>query len=132
MYLELNHRGFLVFEVIFFPYLTVENPVINLLVCLCFFRLHEVIKFDSLVGFDTMQAVTQRLVARKGPTKANAETDKVVKTLIKFKESAWKFVYFLSSEALALTVTYNEPWFTSTRNYWTGPGNQVWPDQKVK
>jgi hypothetical protein len=29
-------------------------------------------------------------------------------------------------------VTYNEPWFTTTRNFWVGPGDQVWPDQKIK
>jgi ceramide synthetase len=31
-----------------------------------------------------------------------------------------------------LSVTYNEPWFTTTRNFWVGPGDQIWPDQKVK
>lgn len=30
----------------------------------------------------------------------------------KFKESAWKSVYFLSGESLFLPVTYSEPWFT--------------------
>ncbi|XP_064954906.1 ASC1-like protein 1 [Musa acuminata AAA Group] len=50
----------------------------------------------------------------------------------KFKESAWKFVYFLSGELLSLSVTYNEPWFTRTRYFWVGPGDQVWPDQKIK
>ncbi|XP_052200029.1 ceramide synthase 1 LOH3 [Diospyros lotus] len=50
----------------------------------------------------------------------------------KFKESAWKCVYFLSAEILALSVTYNEPWFTNTVYFWVGPGNQVWPDQKIK
>lgn len=79
-----------------------------------------------------MQGITRRLVLGKEPIKASAETDGTRKTLIKFKESAWKFVYFLSSEALALSVTYNEPWFTSTRNYWIGPGEQLWPDQKIK
>ncbi|PWZ23031.1 ASC1-like protein 1 [Zea mays] len=50
----------------------------------------------------------------------------------KFKESAWKCMYFLSGELLALSVTYNEPWFTTTRNFWVGPGDQIWPDQKIK
>jgi len=31
-----------------------------------------------------------------------------------------------------LSVTYNEPWFTTTRNFWVGPGDQIWPDQKIK
>ncbi|KAH9288452.1 hypothetical protein KI387_032569, partial [Taxus chinensis] len=50
----------------------------------------------------------------------------------KFKESAWKLLYYFSAESLALAVTYNEPWFTNTRNFWVGPGDQIWPDQKVK
>ncbi|URE35344.1 ASC1-like protein [Musa troglodytarum] len=25
-----------------------------------------------------------------------------------------------------------EPWLTNTRYFWVGPGNQVWPDQKIK
>nr|XP_025885850.1 protein ASC1-like [Solanum lycopersicum] len=54
------------------------------------------------------------------------------KKMNKFKESAWKFMYFLSAEIFALYVTYNEPWFTNTRYYWTGPGDQVWPDLKMK
>jgi hypothetical protein len=41
-------------------------------------------------------------------------------------------MYFLSGELLALSVTYNEPWFTTTRNFWVGPGDQIWPDQKIK
>lgn len=54
------------------------------------------------------------------------------KKLNKFKESAWKCVYFLTAELLALSVTYNEPWFTSTKYFWEGPGDQTWPDQKIK
>uniref|UniRef100_A0A452XNK4 TLC domain-containing protein n=1 Tax=Aegilops tauschii subsp. strangulata TaxID=200361 RepID=A0A452XNK4_AEGTS len=54
------------------------------------------------------------------------------KKINKFKESAWKFVYFLSAELFALFVTYNEPWFTNTRYFWVGPGEQLWPDQKMK
>uniref|UniRef100_A0A0D6R5G8 TLC domain-containing protein n=1 Tax=Araucaria cunninghamii TaxID=56994 RepID=A0A0D6R5G8_ARACU len=50
----------------------------------------------------------------------------------KFKESAWKCLYYFSAESLALAVTYNEPWFTSTHNFWVGPGDHIWPDQKVK
>ncbi|XP_054809868.1 ceramide synthase 1 LOH3-like isoform X1 [Prosopis cineraria] len=60
------------------------------------------------------------------------ETHEGRKKIRKFKESAWKCVYYLSSEILALTVTYDEPWFTNTRNFWVGPGDQVWPDQKIK
>ncbi|KAL8196355.1 hypothetical protein R6Q57_024650 [Mikania cordata] len=54
------------------------------------------------------------------------------KKIIKFMESAWKFVYYLSAEILSLAVTYNEPWFTKTTNFWIGPGYQRWPEQKMK
>ncbi|XP_021853664.1 ceramide synthase 1 LOH3 [Spinacia oleracea] len=54
------------------------------------------------------------------------------KKLRKFKESAWKCVYYLSAEIVALSVTYDEPWFTQTKYFWVGPGDQVWPDQKMK
>ncbi|KAG1327496.1 ASC1-like protein 1 [Cocos nucifera] len=60
------------------------------------------------------------------------EANKRQKKIIKFKESAWKCVAFLSEELLSLSVTYNEPWFKSTRYFWVGPGEQVWPDQKIK
>eukprot|EP00249_Psilotum_nudum_P018851 c26989_g1_i1 orf=488-1420(+) len=61
-----------------------------------------------------------------------AEEEERMKKHVKFKESGWKCVFFLSEELLALAVTWNEPWFTNTRNFWVGPGDQVWPDQKVK
>lgn len=54
------------------------------------------------------------------------------KRITKFKESAWKFVYYLSAEIVTLGVTYNEPWFTKTTNFWIGPDHQRWPDQKMK
>ncbi|KAF2312774.1 hypothetical protein GH714_040006 [Hevea brasiliensis] len=68
----------------------------------------------------------------KGHQTLDVETDERKKKIRKFKESAWKCVYFLSGEILALTVTYNEPWFTNTKCFWVGPGSQVWPDQKMK
>lgn len=51
---------------------------------------------------------------------------------VKFKESAWKCLYFLSASFFALAVIYKESWFTNTKMFWVGPGEQVWPDQKVK
>lgn len=54
------------------------------------------------------------------------------KKIQKFKESAWKFVYFLSAEIFALSVSYNEPWFTNTKYFWIGPGNQMWPILEYK
>lgn len=66
---------------------------------------------------------TQRLVNINGGRR---------RRINKFKESAWKLVYFLSAEILALVVTCNEPWFTNTRYFWSGPGDLVWPDLKMK
>ncbi|XP_020580512.1 ASC1-like protein 1 [Phalaenopsis equestris] len=64
--------------------------------------------------------------------KVDLETEDGRKKIRKFKESAWKCLYFLSGELLSLYVTYNEPWFKDTRYFWEGPGDQVWPDQKIK
>ncbi|KAK9276990.1 hypothetical protein L1049_006529 [Liquidambar formosana] len=74
----------------------------------------------------------RRLIFQKGQQRLEVETDERKKKLRKFKESAWKCIYFLSAELLALSVIYDEPWFTNTRYFWVGPGNQVWPDQKMK
>ncbi|KAF7808972.1 ASC1-like protein [Senna tora] len=74
----------------------------------------------------------RQLIFGKGHEKLDLQTDERIKKIRKFKESAWKCVYYLSAEILALAVTYDEPWFTNTRNFWVGPGDQVWPDQKIK
>lgn len=78
------------------------------------------------------EKVGRRLIFGKGMQVVENETDERKKKIRKFKESAWKCVYFLSAEILALVVTYNEPWFTKTKYFWVGPGNQRWPDQKYK
>lgn len=54
------------------------------------------------------------------------------KKLIKYKESAWKCVYFTTAELLALAVTYNEPWFSQTQWFYLGPGDQIWPNLTAK
>jgi hypothetical protein len=54
------------------------------------------------------------------------------RTVVKFKESLWKLCYFLSAEIMALYITYNEPYFLESRNFWVGPGSQQWPNQKIK
>ncbi|KMT08354.1 hypothetical protein BVRB_6g140370 [Beta vulgaris subsp. vulgaris] len=77
------------------------------------------------------EKIGKRLIFEKNCQIKDADIDGK-KKLRKFKESAWKCVYYLSAEILALSVTYNEPWFTNTKNFWVGPGDQVWPDQKVK
>ncbi|CAL9777513.1 unnamed protein product [Musa acuminata subsp. burmannicoides] len=78
------------------------------------------------------EKLAKRLIPQKSSEKLSTGIDSRRKKINKFKESAWKFVYFLSGELLALSVTYNEPWLTNTRYFWVGPGNQVWPDQKIK
>lgn len=54
------------------------------------------------------------------------------KKFIKFKESAWKGLYYLTAEVFALAVTYNEPWFTESKQFWIGPGDQQWPNQMMR
>ncbi|KAK1372480.1 LAG1 longevity assurance-like protein 1 [Heracleum sosnowskyi] len=39
---------------------------------------------------------------------------------------------FERAEVLALAVTYDQPWFTNTGNFWTGSGDQLWPELKTK
>lgn len=77
------------------------------------------------------EKIGKRLIFGKNYQMKDADIDGK-KKLRKFKESAWKCVYYLSAEIIALSVTYNEPWFTQTKYFWVGPGDQVWPDQKVK
>ncbi|CAK9157363.1 unnamed protein product [Ilex paraguariensis] len=72
------------------------------------------------------------LIFGKGQQMLAVETDERRKKIRKFKESAWKCVYYLSAEILALAVTYDEPWFSKTKYFWVGPEDQVWPDQKYK
>lgn len=74
----------------------------------------------------------RRLIFGKGRRLAKIETPEQEKKIHKFKESAWKCVYFLSAEIFALVVTYNEPWFTETIYFWKGPGDQAWPEQMCK
>ncbi|CAA2977463.1 ASC1 [Olea europaea subsp. europaea] len=74
----------------------------------------------------------RRIIFGKGMQVVEHETAERRKKIRKFKESAWKFVYYLSAEILALLVTCNEPWFRNTKYFWVGPGNQSWPDQKYK
>ncbi|KAL3501583.1 hypothetical protein ACH5RR_036032 [Cinchona calisaya] len=74
----------------------------------------------------------RRLIFGKGQVTQDNATDEQRKKIRKFKESAWKCIYYLSAELFALAVTYNEPWFTKTKYFWVGPGDQAWPDQKNK
>ncbi|XP_022737812.1 LAG1 longevity assurance homolog 3-like isoform X1 [Durio zibethinus] len=76
--------------------------------------------------------LARRLVLGKAHTLQDVQRHDNRKKLNKFKESAWKCVYFFSSEILSIYVSYGEPWFTKTKYFWEGPGEQVWPDQKIK
>ncbi|XP_009337763.2 ceramide synthase 1 LOH3 [Pyrus x bretschneideri] len=78
------------------------------------------------------ERLAKRLLFGKKHALVNVETRDNRKKVSKFKESAFKCVYFFTAEILALSVTYNEPWFTKTRYFWVGPGDQIWPDQKTK
>ncbi|KAK8344262.1 hypothetical protein V6Z11_A07G067800 [Gossypium hirsutum] len=76
--------------------------------------------------------LARRLVLGKGHTLHDVQKHDNRKKLNKFKESAWKCIYFFSSELLSIYVAYGEPWLTNSRYFWEGPGKQVWPDQKIK
>ncbi|CAL9216289.1 unnamed protein product [Arabidopsis halleri] len=75
------------------------------------------------------ERVARRLVVPRGHY---GDSNERRKKIVKFKESAWKSLCSFSVEALALYVTYKEPWFKDTRCFWLGPGDQIWPDQKIK
>ncbi|KAJ9547111.1 hypothetical protein OSB04_019654 [Centaurea solstitialis] len=75
------------------------------------------------------EGVGRRLIFNNGK---DIEIDERNKKVRKFKESAWKCLYYLSAEILTLAVSYNEPWFRKTSNFWVGPGNQRWPHLKMK
>ncbi|CAA0828799.1 LAG1 longevity assurance homolog 3 [Striga hermonthica] len=78
------------------------------------------------------EKVGRQLIFGRGTQAVGTESEDQRKKIRKFKESAWKCVYFLSAEIFALSVTYNEPWLTKTKFFWIGPGDQAWPDQKYK
>ncbi|XP_023876327.2 LOW QUALITY PROTEIN: ASC1-like protein [Quercus suber] len=78
------------------------------------------------------EKVANQSIFGKGNQMKDVDATERMKKMRKFKESAWKFIYYLTAEIFALSVTYNEPWFTKTICFWVGPGNQVWPDQKIK
>eukprot|EP00475_Leptophrys_vorax_P038365 TRINITY_DN67476_c0_g1_i1.p1 TRINITY_DN67476_c0_g1~~TRINITY_DN67476_c0_g1_i1.p1 ORF type:complete len:314 (+),score=35.34 TRINITY_DN67476_c0_g1_i1:77-1018(+) len=61
-----------------------------------------------------------------------AEKEALYKTHIKFKESCWKSLYYLSAEIFALLISREEPWMMDTKNFWVGPGTSRWPDQMMK
>ncbi|XXG72834.1 hypothetical protein AAC387_Pa07g1844 [Persea americana] len=77
------------------------------------------------------EKLAKRCILGRGHYKLDVDIEERRKVK-KFKESAWKLVYFLSAEILALSVTYDEPWLRNTKCFWVGPGEQVWPDQKTK
>ncbi|CAN4086207.1 unnamed protein product [Withania somnifera] len=100
------------------------------LVFLIFFALFfPLLRF--LLDIFVFEALAKRMIfGKKSVVNINGRSER--RKINKFKESAWKFMYFLSAELLALYVTCNEPWFTNSRYFWAGPGDLVWPDLKMK
>nr|KJB79307.1 hypothetical protein B456_013G043800 [Gossypium raimondii] len=47
--------------------------------------------------------------------------------IAKCSESMWKLAYYATVETFILKITYHEPWFTDTKQYFRG-----WPDQELK
>ncbi|XP_031120211.1 LAG1 longevity assurance homolog 2-like [Ipomoea triloba] len=45
----------------------------------------------------------------------------------KFTESMWKLAYYATVEYCALKVTYHQPWFYDTKQYFRG-----WPNQELQ
>ncbi|XP_047338786.1 ceramide synthase 1 LOH3-like [Impatiens glandulifera] len=79
------------------------------------------------------EGIAKRLIFGKVHQKLDFETGVNRKRINKFKESAWKCVYYSSAEFFAIYVTIGEPWFTNTRSFWLGPDeDQVWPNLKMK
>ena len=78
-----------------------------------------------------LQRLGNRFVIGSTEHLSQAELEERQKKHIKFKESGWKCLYYLSGEIFALAASYNEPWFMDPSKYFVGPGDQVWPDQKV-
>ncbi|KAL5815717.1 hypothetical protein ACOSQ4_026358 [Xanthoceras sorbifolium] len=105
----------LVKDFVFLPFFVIFFPAIRLFL-------------DKYV----FEKFARRLIFGKGHIALDFGTHVKRKKLNKFKESAWKCVYFVSAEIFALIVSYDEPWFTNTKFFWVGPGDQVWPDQKTK
>ncbi|PKI33553.1 hypothetical protein CRG98_046109 [Punica granatum] len=46
--------------------------------------------------------------------------------IAKCAESMWKLTYYGTVEICILTIGYNEPWFTDTKQYFKG-----WPNQEL-
>ncbi len=67
-------------------------------------------------------------IKKAGVMTLGADSDRAQKKLTKFKESAWKCVYYSAAEIFALAITYNEPWFTDSKMFWLGSGEQRWPN----
>ncbi|CAI7865174.1 unnamed protein product [Closterium sp. NIES-53] len=61
-----------------------------------------------------------------------SEKQALLKTHIKFKESCWKCMYYISAEIFSVLITLGEPWMEDIKYYWVGPGDQKWPDQMMK
>ncbi|XP_058089496.1 ceramide synthase LOH2 [Magnolia sinica] len=47
--------------------------------------------------------------------------------IVKCSESMWKLTYYASVQACILTITYHEPWFRDSLEYFRG-----WPNQELK
>ncbi|KAL6218826.1 hypothetical protein ACLB2K_012034 [Fragaria x ananassa] len=64
-------------------------------------------------------------MSRKGS--APSKIDMVQRAKItKCSESMWKLTYYATVEACILSISYQEPWFTDTREYFKG-----WPNQEL-
>lgn len=73
--------------------------------------------------------IYQRLAIRwlsKGTSPAKISEAQEAK-IIKCSESMWKLTYYTTVQVCVLAITYHEPWFRDTKEYFRG-----WPNQELK
>ena len=57
------------------------------------------------------------------PLKKN---DATLGKIVKCSESLWKLTYYATVEAFILAISYQEPWFRDSKQYFRG-----WPNQEL-
>ncbi|XP_050364356.1 ceramide synthase LOH2 [Argentina anserina] len=95
--------------------------------------LHFLVAISFAVGFFFARLFLDRLVFTRLAiwlsTKGSAplKIDMVQRAkLVKCSESMWKLTYYATVEACILSISYQEPWFTDTSEFFKG-----WPNQEL-
>lgn len=95
---------------------------------------HFLVAVSFAFGFVGVRFLLDRFIFRgfatwlltKGsvPLKMNEATQAKI---VKCSESMWKLAYYATVEIFVLNISYQEPWFKDTKEYFRG-----WPDQELK